>query len=349
MGDDPMKKVLTVLLTVALVTAFSMPAFAASGSAGASTASKVKVTKMTMKYSAKGLKVSIKYPKVSGMKNKTAQKKINVSLYRSAKKALNEGKSNLAKLKKEKIKNISCTTIFRYKVTYNKNKLLSVVMQDYQSDGAAHGITLQSSKTFSITTGDQLKFKSLFSDSAAATSRINASVRKQIDERHLFELVKFNSIGSNPGYYLYNNGVTVYFQEYQYFPYSEGIQEFKTTFNALQPYMAGKYALLNPYLTALSTKSANNLKAGYYGYIKAAANATTGYSWTAVSDNTAAAAVVKQYYITKPNPKHLDGVGGTEIIIVKGKAAGTASIRCKYARSFDPSNSITRVYKVTVQ
>jgi len=302
-----------------------------------------------MKYNVKGYKATIKYPRVSGMKNKTAEKKINKSLYKSAKTALNEGKKNFAQLKKDNVSNIHCVTIFTYKVKYNKNNLLSIVMEDYQDMGGAHGMTVQRAKTFNVTTGQQITFRSLFSDSTSATSLINASVRKQIDSRKVVEISKFNSISSTPDFYLYNNGVVVYFQEYQYFPYAEGIQEFKTTFNTLQPYMAGKYSLLNPYLTALNTASTKNLKTGYYGYIKVAANSTTGYSWTAVSDNATAVKVIKQYYIAKPNPKHLDGVGGTEIIIVRGEAAGTASINCTYARSSDTSGSTSRVYKVAVQ
>jgi len=345
-----LKKVLTILLAAALITAFSVPVFAATSTTSAP--SKVTVTKMTMKAHVKGLSVSIKYPKVSGLKDKTVQKKINSSLYKSAKTSLNEGKKNVASLKKEGIKDTNCNTMFSYKVTYNKNGLLSVVMDNYQYAGGAHGDTIKSSKTFNLQTGATIKLKSLFSDNTSAYKLINASVRSQIDAKEkagdFGEITKFKAISSNQDYYLYDNGIKVYFQEYDYFPYACGIPSFKITFNELQPYMAGAYSLLNPKLTKLSTTAATTLKAGQYGYIVEDANATTGYEWNAVSDNTKVATVT-QYYVQDYNPNGLDGVGGKEIIIVKGESAGSASITCTYARSFDTSDAVSQVYKVTVE
>lgn len=356
-----MKKLITVLMAAALITAFSVPVFAGTTGTQAANVANVtkaanvtkvaqaaKVTKVTMKARVKGSNVKIKYPKISGLSDKKAQAKINATLKKYAKNALKRGKKNVVAMKKAKITDVKASTYFNYSVTYNKDGLFSALLTENQYAGGAHGYTVLYGKTFNLQNGAVVKLKALFNNKAGAYKVINDKIKAKIAADKLQELVKFKSIKDSETYCLTDKGIRVYFQQYEYFCYAVGIQTYDISYSELQPYMAGKYSLLNPELTELSSTAARTLKTGQYGYIKLDGNETTGYQWTAASDNTKVA-TVSSYYVPDPAPAGIDGAGGTEIVIVKGVSAGTARITCTYARSWETSGATSKEFDITVE
>ena len=142
-----------------------------------------------------------------------------------------------------------CETYFDYSLNYNQNGLLSVVFKDYQYTGGAHGSTVQSSYTFNLNTGEEYKLKDLFNSDADYVSFISDTVRKEINERVkdgslLEELTPFNTIREDHDFYLSNDGIVIYFQQYEYWPYAAGIQEFTVEYAALKEMLKPGFSFL---------------------------------------------------------------------------------------------------------
>lgn len=186
------------------------------------------------------LNVRIQYPQLTGLDGKI-QDNINALLYSAAQNALKEGENNASDMAQAVKDGYTgavgrCETYYDYKIAYNKNGLLSVVLVDYQYAGGAHGLTIQRAYTFDLSTGEPLGLADFFISGGGYKAAINAAVRKEIDSRTAageldeFEFSKFSDIGENAEYYLSDNGFVIYFQEYAYFPYAAGIQEFNMSY-----------------------------------------------------------------------------------------------------------------------
>lgn len=201
------------------------------------------------------LKTMIQYPQIAGLPNADIQKNINAILKQSAQNALNKGQKNaddMAQAIKDGFTGAvgMCETYFDYLTAYNQNGLFSVVLTDYQYAGGAHGGAVQSSYTFELATGKALKLSDLMDTTADTIGRINTMIRKEIDRRAAagglseFEFSKFKDIGTDPEFYLTNDAVVFYFQEYSYFPYAAGIQEFSVKYADLSDMLKDEFNFL---------------------------------------------------------------------------------------------------------
>ncbi len=186
--------------------------------------------------------ITLQYPQLEGLAEKTAQDSINAIFKEAAMAARQEGLANAAENESEKALGYGspnkCGTYFDYSLKYNQNGLLSVIFMDFQYSGGAHGYTLQSAYTFNLNTGEEYKLQDLFNSDADYVSFISDTVREGIDERigegSLYEeLIPFDTIEADHDFYLSNDGVVVYFQQYEHWPYAAGIQEFTVEYAAL--------------------------------------------------------------------------------------------------------------------
>jgi len=189
------------------------------------------------------IKITIQYPQIDGLADKTVQDSINSIFEKSATDARNEGLKNVEEMEKVRASGYTgspnkCETYFDYRLKYNQSGLLSVVCMDYQYAGGAHGLTVQSSHTFNLKTGEEYQLKDLMKNDADYVSLINNTVRNEINERvkegTLSENKPFETIRDDQDFYLADSAVVVYFQQYEYWPYTAGIQEFPVDFSALK-------------------------------------------------------------------------------------------------------------------
>jgi inhibitor of cysteine peptidase len=129
---------------------------------------------------------------------------------------------------------------------YNQQGILSIVFYNYQYSGGAHGLTVQSSKTFDLLTGKQYKLQDLFVDGADYVGIITQGVKQAMQDQGLSEalLSPFRSIRADQDFYLTNDALVVYFQAYEYFPYAAGIPEFGVDYAALQEYFTPGFGVL---------------------------------------------------------------------------------------------------------
>ncbi|MNP35104.1 hypothetical protein D3C76_1284230 [compost metagenome] len=131
--------------------------------------------------------------------------------------------------------------VMKYTVTLNYNCTLSTYFDQYQYTGGAHGNTLRLSNTWNLQTGNTIRLKDLFSDK----SNYKDTVIKQVQIQAKENLIK------NPGiyfenyedlivqnfnednFYLTQNSVNIYYQQYDIAPYSTGIVVFDIPYSDL--------------------------------------------------------------------------------------------------------------------
>lgn len=187
----------------------------------------------------RALKSTIQYPLIGGLDNQEVQDKINAIFKQLADDAAQQGVENAADLAPYVLQFPDmpgqCETYFNYQIKYNQNDVISLVFQNYQYAGGAHGNTLQLAYTINLKTGEQYTLKELFKENTDYISIFSDSVKTQLAERDLTSVLfePFNKINENQSFYLSNNGVVVYYQQYEILPYSEGIQEFTVDYSLL--------------------------------------------------------------------------------------------------------------------
>ncbi len=200
------------------------------------------------------IKITLQYPQLGGLSDKTVQDGINSVISKAAEAARSEGLKNTADYPQDPEGRIGSPnqyeTYFDYRLKYNQSGLLSVILLNYQYTGGAHGYTVQSSHTFDLKTGKEYKLKDLVKSGADYVSLISGMVKSQIVERvkegQLPEqpLTPFEAIREDQDFYLSDNGAVVYFQQYEYFPYAAGIQEFAADFSQLKDMLKPDFSFL---------------------------------------------------------------------------------------------------------
>lgn len=358
-----MKKISTLILSIVLMAAMCVPAFADTAALegnGDSTViyghsvfdNQLTVTSKTMKIKKTAkLSASIKYPVIKDMKDEKIQKAVNKALLKEAKSALRNGRKAASKLKK---KGVKAETAVDFSLKYNQNGLLSIVMSEYQFSGGANGTNRDVCKNFDLSTGRELKLKDLFVDFDQAKKAVNKAVRAGIDAKKsqgIEEVKTFKSIGNKQEYYFAPEGLIIVFQQDgPYFAHVDGVQSFTIPYADIAAYLKTDYMHLALAKTTLDAAKPTVLAEGQLAYIVVDSNPTTGYTWTVKSSDDRIAKVIKQQYAADPAGSDLSGAGGKEIIVVKAMRKGDSKLQCTYEQNWDGGKQDkTLAYSITVK
>lgn len=121
-----------------------------------------------------------------------------------------------------------------YQITYNKNCITSLYIDQYSYLGGAHGNTIRESYTWNFHTGNRLNLSDFFPNNPNFTEDIFQYIDKQIagqletspssyfDDYAALVRGNFNI----NGFYLKPDGIVIYYQQYDIAPYARGIPEF---------------------------------------------------------------------------------------------------------------------------
>jgi inhibitor of cysteine peptidase len=207
------------------------------------------------------LDVTLNYPQLSGLSDQAVQDRINALFKQEAASAKQEGLDNIKDYPSSLSPN-KYETYFDYRIKYNRNNLLSVIFLDYQYTGGAHGSTIQKAYTLDLQTGKEYTMKDLLKTGSDYASLFNSTVKQGIKDRELYELTTFSAISTDQAFYLDNSGVSVYFQQYEHFPYAAGIQAFTLDYRALKDILDPSLSFLCRTEKALSSGVKNQLNTG---------------------------------------------------------------------------------------
>ncbi|MDD3693306.1 MAG: DUF3298 and DUF4163 domain-containing protein [Oscillospiraceae bacterium] len=117
-----------------------------------------------------------------------------------------------------------------FDITYNSNCHLSSFNDRYEYTGGAHGSTLRRSDTFSLKTGQRLPLMSFFPRGSNYRGMLLGQILMQADENMQQDPIYFDDYRTlivkhfNPeSYYLTDEGINIYYQQYEIAPYASGI------------------------------------------------------------------------------------------------------------------------------
>ncbi len=218
-------KVMIGFMLICSLFVFALP------SVDVNAASSTKAKVITKTYKAEKM---MKYPQVSGLKSKTAQKKINDTFSKHVKGSYKEYlqlKEQMEEYKKEaNCKEFPTTCNYdystSYKVKYNSNGKLSIIMHDYMYSGGAHGLGLATTYNFNLTTGNQYKLSDILTTKTKFEKVTKYAKKYMVNHPDLFfaddfTLHDFKVTKTNP-FYFTKNGFYLIFQEYEVAPYAAG-------------------------------------------------------------------------------------------------------------------------------
>ena len=206
------------------------------------------ITETVHNYSTEYISVSIETPRITGLADSAVQESINAVFEELEEAVLLD--ADALEIESKEIADegyfmAAYEEYMGYDVMYLDNGLLSLTITEYMYLGGVHGSTILMAYTFDLETGAELELDDLMKDSAYRDV-VNKTIRDEIDRRiyedELYELATFEDIGDTAQWFLVEEVIVFYFQQYEYFPYAAGIQQFSVTLEALESYLKDDYA-----------------------------------------------------------------------------------------------------------
>ncbi|MDB4866403.1 MAG: hypothetical protein JWR03_736 [Cohnella sp.] len=182
-----------------------------------------------------GKSLLVYYPVISGYENITVQQKINTFLKDEANRNIAAGSKQMDQAvegNKKIITDNPKATIRQpsfdghYTVTYNEHGRLSLYVDYNIYTGGAHGVTARVPYTFDLATGNVLSLKDVADGNVNYVSIINSKIKAQIKSRKLSLNNPFLTIEADRDYFLNRTGVVIYFTQYEYTSFADGMPEF---------------------------------------------------------------------------------------------------------------------------
>ncbi|SDS52068.1 Protein of unknown function [Paenibacillaceae bacterium GAS479] len=194
----------------------------------------VTASKLQSPSSQNNVQIKIVYPVVSELANQDAEAAINNTLKAHAQKFLEASEKQLAK-SGAPTEGAKYDFKLGYKMTYNRNGVISFLLTNYQYLGGAHGMGSQAGLTFSLKDGTVIKLSDLLKSNSNYNRDIKKSLQEQVKngtESSGYSIEQFKNLtkGSNAyldNYYLTNAGFTVFFETNAIAPAVVGNPEFK--------------------------------------------------------------------------------------------------------------------------
>ncbi len=234
----------------------------------------------------------------------------------------------------------------KYVVHYLSGDVLSVTISQYTYLGGAHGGTSIYPFNYNIATGNQLSISELFVGGSDYMNVIDTNIAAEIVNRDLYELAPFSTVGSAAQYYLTLDSVVFFFQEYEYFPYAAGIQEFAIQYPAFSGMLAPDYASLLITPVVFMPGSDNMLGGGEYGMVSVRGNSSTGYVWhyTMSADGIVEPGAM---VFTSDSPDPMAGADGTYSFDFRGIGPGTVTLTFEKYEKWEDASSGTPIETLT--
>ncbi|WP_246246513.1 PdaC/SigV domain-containing protein [Paenibacillus lemnae] len=169
--------------------------------------------------------IEVRYPVIRGMEHAEAQSAINAVLKKHAKTFIETAAEELSDIPQSH-------TGYPYEYTgdfvvhYNQDGLLSITSYEYTYAGGAHGMTYQTSRTFSLKDGKELKLGDVINLKGGNKQKLDSYILNQFEDSDGY-LGGFTEVPEDAQFYLKKGTAVLYFQLYEYTAYAYGFPEFE--------------------------------------------------------------------------------------------------------------------------
>lgn len=172
-------------------------------------------------------KFKIEYPYITGYENEEIQATINDAI-------IGEVTSLLSSQVLLPEQNTLREIIGSYQIPLKGNNLLSIVFALYTDTGGAHGNTTFSSLTFDTTTGEVYDFEDLFLPNSNYMNILSEIAVREAEEAEVPFIADYKGVVDNQQFYLTPNGIVLFYQVYEYTPYSYGLFRITIPYNEIK-------------------------------------------------------------------------------------------------------------------
>ncbi|UVI30192.1 PdaC/SigV domain-containing protein [Paenibacillus spongiae] len=197
----------------------------------------IRITSESLDKSNNNASIVIGYPHVSGL-TEEAQQAINAVLKQKAESfaAASEKQAGQRDGKVERKYGFQQN----YAVTFNREGVLSIVIDQYSYTGGAHGITVREGLTFSLKDGKQIELGDLLKSAPNYKQTLDSKLKEKM-KKEPFE-VEAVGLKDKPDFYVKEGGLAIFYQQYEIAPYAAGFPTYTFTFGELLPKGANPFA-----------------------------------------------------------------------------------------------------------
>lgn len=135
-----------------------------------------------------------------------------------------------------------------YTIEHNKDAYVCITTYVYEYMGGAHGMTVQQTYHFDLSKGKSLKLEDFFKSDSDYETTINQVVEqgiKEADYAYYLGDEGFPGITEDTNFYFAQDGLHVYFQQYEIAPYAAGLPEFVIPYEAIDEELRSEYSFLH--------------------------------------------------------------------------------------------------------
>ncbi|SDG15950.1 Copper amine oxidase N-terminal domain-containing protein [Fontibacillus panacisegetis] len=197
----------------------------------------ITLTSVTSNEDSSEAKINLKYPQVSNVSNTEAESAINEILKKDAltfKESIEKQIQERITVQEIGLQSQPYEFMSAYIVTYNQNNVLSLITENYEYTGGAHGMTYRKGYTFSLKDGKLLGLGDLFGKNANYEKQLNDKIKAKLNATPGY-FGGFEKLGEHPDFYLQQGTLKMFFQLYEYTPYAAGFPELSFSFDSLLP------------------------------------------------------------------------------------------------------------------
>ena len=170
---------------------------------------------------------NVGYPHVQGLKNAVVQEKINELIKQQV-------YSMIPQEGCEEYQVIAGSS----EIKVNEKSILSLTTTVYSyRKHAANGMDVQKSLTVNLATGQVYQLADLFKSESNYSAALSEEIKDQIRKRNIPLITDFNGITGQEDFYLTDDSLVIYFQEFEYTPHYVGIPEFIIPFTQIKGFI----------------------------------------------------------------------------------------------------------------
>ncbi|MCJ8015139.1 DUF4163 domain-containing protein [Paenibacillus sp. KQZ6P-2] len=195
------------------------------------TMNNINISNETLTKTNKNASIVVHYPQVSGL-SEDVQSKINDAFKKDAENFAAESEKAAAE-RDGSIEDNKYDFVQSFAVTFNREGVLNIVVDQYGYTGGAHGSTYREGWTFSLKDGKRLELSDLMKSAPNYKQALDKMLKQKTKEVSFPDIKA--GLNEKPNFYLKEGGLAIFYQQYEIAPYAAGIPTYTFSFSELLP------------------------------------------------------------------------------------------------------------------